>query len=123
MEVSMGKLQWREGVANSEEAGLSRTTAVGMYPHGAATCGALDMAGNLWEWCLNDYSKPSIINGYNNGKRKVLRGGSFYSSRDDARSSSRYYNDPCNDNFNSGFRLVVAPSFATLNSGTLTSDL
>ncbi|MFZ4827189.1 MAG: SUMF1/EgtB/PvdO family nonheme iron enzyme, partial [Phototrophicaceae bacterium] len=48
--------KWREGVANSSEAGLVRTTSVGMYPHGAATCGALDMAGNLWEWCLNDRS-------------------------------------------------------------------
>jgi formylglycine-generating enzyme required for sulfatase activity len=81
------------------------------------------MAGNLWEWCLNDYSKPSIINGYNNGERKVLRGGSFNSDRDHARSSYRYFDVPYNDNINSGFRLVVAPSFATLNSGTLTSDL
>jgi len=81
------------------------------------------MAGNLWEWCLNDYSKPSIINGYNNGERKVLRGGSFNYDRDLARSSARFNYGPLDDYYIRGFRLVVAPSFATLNSGTLTSDL
>ena len=41
--------------ANTTEAGIGdRSTAVGMYPHGAAECGALDVAGNLFEWCLND---------------------------------------------------------------------
>jgi formylglycine-generating enzyme required for sulfatase activity/energy-coupling factor transporter ATP-binding protein EcfA2 len=118
--------EWRSGYANTTEAGINdRSTAVGMYPHGAAGCGALDMAGNLWEWCLNDHSKPSIINGYNNVESKVLRGGSFSSIQVLARSSSRYINDPVPNyaSLNYGFRLVVAPSFATLNSGTLTSEL
>ena len=37
---------------NTEESGLEQAVAVGMYPHGAAACGALDMAGNLMEWCI-----------------------------------------------------------------------
>jgi formylglycine-generating enzyme required for sulfatase activity len=26
------------------------TTSIGQYPAGASPCGALDMAGNVWEW-------------------------------------------------------------------------
>lgn len=59
------------GYANTSETGLERATAVGMYPHGAAACGALDMAGNLWEWCLNDFYTPDAINGFSNCFPKV----------------------------------------------------
>ncbi len=40
------------GYTNTEDSGLEQVVAVGMYPHGAAACGALDMAGNLMEWCI-----------------------------------------------------------------------
>ena len=33
------------------------TTPVGKYPDGASPCGALDMAGNVWEWTGSIY-KP-----------------------------------------------------------------
>jgi formylglycine-generating enzyme required for sulfatase activity len=46
--------EWKEGNANTREAGLGRTVAVGMYPQGAALCGAEDLSGNEWEWCLNN---------------------------------------------------------------------
>jgi formylglycine-generating enzyme required for sulfatase activity len=68
---------WQAGYANTYEAGLGRTTAVGLYPQGAAACGALDLAGNLWEWCLNEYAQPRVVDGYGTGASKVLRGGSF----------------------------------------------
>jgi formylglycine-generating enzyme required for sulfatase activity len=100
--------EWQAGYANTSEAGLNRTTAVGMYPHGRAGCGALDVAGNLFEWCQSDKDNPGIVDGYRNGKSKVLRGGSFGSSQDLAAASARNYYDP-NFGFNSyGVRLVVA---------------
>lgn len=97
--------------ANTTEAGIGdHSTAVGMYPHGAAQCGALDVAGNLWEWCLNDYEHPEIVDGYGNDEGKVLRGGSFFNSLNYARAVSRDLdyspdgrNDPC------GLRLVCVP--------------
>lgn len=63
--------------ANTTEAGINnRSTAVGMYPHGVAACGALDMAGNLWEWCLNEYQ--SLLENINDLNNRAMRGGSFY---------------------------------------------
>lgn len=100
---------WQEGYANTGGAGLSRTTAVGMYSHGASDCGALDVAGNLWEWCLNDYRSPGIVDGYGNGKRKVLRGGSFSGNQLDAAASYRDSRGPYFRRSGSGLRLAVCP--------------
>jgi formylglycine-generating enzyme required for sulfatase activity len=35
---------------NVKESGMGATTPVGAYPTGASPYGALDMAGNVWEW-------------------------------------------------------------------------
>jgi formylglycine-generating enzyme required for sulfatase activity len=109
--------------ANTTEAGIGdRSTAVGMYPHGRAECGALDVAGNLWEWCLNDYKNPEIIDGYGNAESKVLRGGSFNYNQNNAAASYRNYNNPNNRYNNHGFRVVCAAPIASLTSGSLTSE-
>jgi len=87
---------YRVGYANLDEQEqgvgpyfLYKTTAVGSYPQGASPFGVLDMAGNLFEWCLNDYSSPDIITGFGNGESKVLRGGSFDSLQHFAAASFR----------------------------------
>jgi len=113
---------WQEGYANTSEAGLNRTTAVGMYPHGAAQAGAEDAAGNLWEWCLNDHENPGTIEGYGNGQSKVLRGGSFSSNRNPAAASYRYSDYPPSDGSYLGFRVVLSAPIASLASGSLISE-
>jgi len=97
---------WQEGYANTSEAGLNRTTAVGMYPQGAAVCRALDMAGNLMEWCQNDKNKPEIVDRYG-GENKVLRGGSIANNRHEA-AASRHTTYPLHrTDYDFGLRLVV----------------
>lgn len=113
---------WQAGYANTEEAGLSRPTAVGMYPHGASVFGALDLAGNLWEWCHNNHEKYFIINGFRSGTSKVLRGGSFRDVRSLSATAMLSYNYPDYDYHNFGFRLVCGVPVASLASGTLRSE-
>jgi formylglycine-generating enzyme required for sulfatase activity len=61
------------GYANMADSGLQQTVAVGMYPQGMAACGAMDMAGNLMEWCANDKEDMERIDPGSNVS-KVLRG-------------------------------------------------
>ena len=61
------------------------TAPVGSYPAGESPYGALDMAGNVWEW-VNDwydedyYGKSPDKNpqGPSSGRSRVLRGGGFF---------------------------------------------
>ncbi len=45
-------LQW-----NEEQDPNQRTVPVGSFPDGVSWCGALDMAGNVWEWCHDYYDE------------------------------------------------------------------
>ncbi|HNT76340.1 MAG TPA: SUMF1/EgtB/PvdO family nonheme iron enzyme [Anaerolineae bacterium] len=60
---------WKEGLANTKEAAINTTQAVGSYPDGASPYGALDMAGNVWEW-VDDWAEPEQ-------SRKIIRGGAW----------------------------------------------
>jgi len=75
------------------------TTPVGTYPEGASPCGALDLAGNVWEWC-EDYDDPAFYADgptYNprNTRRPerkpllVMRGGSWMYGPRSLRTFSR----------------------------------
>ncbi|RRS33515.1 MAG: hypothetical protein OI74_07790 [Gammaproteobacteria bacterium (ex Lamellibrachia satsuma)] len=67
---------------------LGRTTAVGIYPQGDSVQEVSDLAGNVWEWCMNEYGDP--VNTQTSGtERRVLRGGSWIYDRDFARASFR----------------------------------
>ncbi|MBE2196678.1 MAG: SUMF1/EgtB/PvdO family nonheme iron enzyme [Anaerolinea sp.] len=85
---------------------IGQTTAVGIYPQGSP-CGALDMSGNVWEWCLNDYEGGQTNIGSN--KTRGLRGGGWYYGLVAARAAyrSRYF--PYLRSNGRGFRVVVAP--------------
>jgi formylglycine-generating enzyme required for sulfatase activity len=79
---------WDSRRANTTESELGCSTAVGMYPHGASLTGALDMAGNVLELCLNEYEAPSRTD-LDGEARRVVRGGSWGSGRASARAACR----------------------------------
>ena len=80
--------KWGGRRANTYESGLGRTTAVGMYPQGASPVGALDMSGNVCEWCLNAYEEPERTD--TSGELgRAARGGSWSVNQDDARCADR----------------------------------
>ena len=96
--------------------GYVRTAPVGSYPEGASWVGALDMAGNVWEW-VNDwysgtyYSSSPYANppGPDTGTSKVVRGGSWLPSWYNLRAANRHSYTPPLSSYAFGFRCASAP--------------
>jgi formylglycine-generating enzyme required for sulfatase activity len=107
--------EWQEGYANTSEAGMNRAIGVGLYPQGVAKCGALDMSGQLLEWCMNKYDKPGEVRADVSGESRVLRGGSFYFVQAYASCGARYDNFPYFDLSYYGFRVVVGAALSRLS--------
>ena len=91
---------------NTSETGIGQTSAVGLFPDGASPYGVLDLSGNVWEWCLNQYNDPTQTGVNASGERRGVRGGSWRSARDNARAVCRDYGDPSYWSSGIGFRVV-----------------
>lgn len=96
------------------------TSRVGRFPAGASPYGALDMAGNVWEWVADWYSStyyssypvdgwPSNPTGPTSGTYKLLRGGSWDAKWYYVRSALRYDYHPSLKEANIGFRCAASP--------------
>ena len=91
--------------------GYPESSPVGAFPLGASPFKLEDMAGNVWEWCLDyfeQYRGTPKVNprGATCGTKRVYRGGSWKSRFSSLRASARSANVPnysCND---LGFRIV-----------------
>lgn len=91
--------------------GWDQTSPVGSYPKGASPFGIEDMAGNIFEWCLDGfepYKGKDIQNprGPRNNQRRNHRGGSWKSRAASLRATARHFNSPDYSSNDVGFRVV-----------------
>jgi formylglycine-generating enzyme required for sulfatase activity len=96
--------------------GYAFTSPVGSFPRGASPCGALDMAGNVAQWCEDrfDGKKYDVIDARVDaaapiGTLRVVRGASW---RMPAAFVASYYRHGCVETFRDhdlGFRVVLRP--------------
>ena len=93
---------------------LKHLCEVGSFPQGASWCGALDMSGNVWEWCADWYGadwyrNPSTHDptGPSTGDARVMRGGSWYDNVVSCRSAARDADTPIRRDADLGLRVAV----------------
>jgi formylglycine-generating enzyme required for sulfatase activity len=75
---------------------VGEPTPVGMFPDGDTPEGAVDMAGNMWEWTRSDIDK----------KYKCVRGASFVDVANYLRAANRVRYEPDYRFVVIGFRCV-----------------
>lgn len=82
--------------------------AVTDYPGGASPSGVVQMSGNVWEWCLNNYHQPEDTSSQSIVRYRTLRGGSWGNDlRFNIRADYRNGYDPASQKDKWGFRLVL----------------
>lgn len=100
------------GPRNSQ---VCATTPVGLYPNGISPFGLYDCLGNTWEWCSTRWKKPFPYDvtqdeweaDYLQGQNlRVLRGGSWYDTREASCCTHRFKFQPYGWNDRGGLRVV-----------------
>jgi formylglycine-generating enzyme required for sulfatase activity len=88
---------WDGSRLNSSTGQRETTTSVGSFPGGASPYGAMDMAGNVWEWVNDWYSAGYYQTGNDTnpvgpegGEDRVLRGGGYNNGLHDVRVANRH---------------------------------
>jgi formylglycine-generating enzyme required for sulfatase activity len=90
--------------------GWESTAPVGSFPAGASPFGALDLAGNVWEWTEDWYGRyqpgaGTDPRGAGTGTGRVVRGGGWGDTdAANVRVADRSWHDPSDRHINVGFR-------------------
>lgn len=86
----------------SAELPQPHTGQVNAYPMGQSPLGCLDMAGNIWEWCLDSFDPDNEIH--------VMRGGCFLNDQRSCSCLARQFCDSSAFRYRyAGFRLLYLP--------------
>jgi len=103
--------RWKQ---DSFDDGYPFTAPVGSFPSGASPYGALDMAGNVWEWVADwydeDYYGDSPAQnplGPESGTDRAMRGGAWYDNESWVRCTVRHQNPPWSRCDDVGFRCAI----------------
>jgi formylglycine-generating enzyme required for sulfatase activity len=111
-DIDCGRANYGDGKLFGQKC-VGDTSEVGKYPSGASPYGALDMAGNAWEWVNDWYADNYYQNspqknptGADSGQYRVLRGGSWYYGSWSVRSAFRLRISPDDWDIGNGFRCV-----------------
>ncbi|MBN1660243.1 MAG: formylglycine-generating enzyme family protein [Anaerolineae bacterium] len=111
--------------------GYQTTAPVGSYPAGASWVGALDMAGNVWEWVstiLIDYPYDpadgrEVTVEQDNTSLRGVRGGARLDPSYVVRSANRNQRPPTQSTALYGFRCARSFEAAIAGAGTLPGEL
>jgi formylglycine-generating enzyme required for sulfatase activity len=105
---SRTQFAWRDP---SVDDGFAETAPIGSFPRGASPFGIEDMAGNVFEWCLDSlepYKGKESVNPkvQKTSDKRVYRGGSWKSRISSLRCCARNSNVPNYQSNDVGFRIV-----------------
>lgn len=95
-----------------DAATLQQPAPVGCCIAGKAACGALDLAGNVWEWTTSDYHKHPkgsavVQKEFTHNSLPALRGGSYFNDSTYVRCGARDRHPPGSEVDLVGFRVIL----------------
>lgn len=91
---------------NTKESKIRETTEVAQYPGGVSSFGVYDMAGNVWEWCLNIKDEDADDCNITTSEPRIIRGGSFISGHTRAQNTFYFNLNPEYHYSSIGFRII-----------------
>jgi formylglycine-generating enzyme required for sulfatase activity len=106
--------QWLDGYANTHATHLFTTCSVGLFSIDRAPFGALDITGNVREWCQSllahyPYDPKDGRETIDANGERVIRSSSWYRGKYAARCAFRQSYPPDKYHSGLGFRVVIGP--------------